>query len=386
MSVYGPLGNGDVFGLIVIFVLGLVASILIGIQLKVRATIASLFYVWHTAFLVFFLLTVSHSDAQFYFEESFVVTSDHIIGIFAIASLVSFFSVGMGLPFESINFVFSILGVVGMLFLYSAFDHLTQSSTSTQRFLAKYWLLLPSVSYWSCAMGKEPIAFLAVGLFVWSLISISQRKTAFVLGTLMMFFVRPHVAIMMVAGLAVGLILAGTKRPLLAISMIMLFITTSYFFLDSFLSIFGLGNIDEVSAYLEDRQSANQEGGGAIDVTQLGLFSRLLTYLYRPTLIEASGMLGLAAAVENLLLVFFTIYGLATYWRGQAIATMQRGAMFFYFIATWGMLSYVTSNLGIAVRQKWMLVPVGLALVFSYSNVTRITRQNSVYTIPNRRR
>lgn len=385
MSAYGPLSNSDIFGFILIFVLGLSINVFVGVQLKIRPTIVSFLYFWHTAFLFLYLFTVDRSDANFYFEESFIVQSADIIGIFAIASLVSIFSVGLGLPFENIHMIFSILGAIGMLFLYSAFAHLTKFSSPTQQFLAKYWLLLPSVSYWSCALGKEPIAFLAVGLFVWSLVAVNQRKTAFIVGTLLMFFVRPHVAILMVVGLTIGMVLAEAKRPALAITIIILFAGASYFFLNSFLELFGLGNISEMSAYLEDRQSANQEGGGAIDITQLGLVSRLMTYLFRPTLLEGSGMLGLAAGIENLILMFLAIYGITTFWRGQAVATMQRGALLCYFLATWIMLSYVTSNLGIALRQKWMLVPVGLAFAFSYSYIGRKNRHYPVYSMPNTR-
>src|SRR5690606_28877764 len=70
------------------------------------------------------------------------------------------------------------------------------------RRLATLIILLPSVSFWSSAIGKDAIAFMATGLALWAALHLKDRVWLIVTAVLLMLIVRPHIAGIMILALA----------------------------------------------------------------------------------------------------------------------------------------------------------------------------------------
>ena len=91
---------------------------------------------------------------------------------------------------------------------------------------------------------------------------------------------------------------------------------------------------------------------------------RLFSYLYRPLPNETQGFEQFAASIDNMILVLLTAVGVTAVLRAGVIRVFRNDAIaLLYGLAVAVLLSQVTANLGLAMRQKWMLFPA-LMLVF----------------------
>lgn len=118
--------------------------------------------------------------------------------------------------------------------------------------------------------------------------------------------------------------------------------------------------------YVENRQSYNMEGGGGVDIANMSLPMQLFTYMFRPLIFEARSITALAAAIDNLILLYLFVVGIyALIKKRSQNFTENRKFMWIYAILAWMILAMTTANLGIAVRQKWMFAPILIFLLIS---------------------
>ena len=135
------------------------------------------------------------------------------------------------------------------------------------------------------------------------------------------------------------------------------------------LSYAGLGDASELSDindYFEARQGHNLDGGSSVDIAGMSVPLRLFTYVFRPLLFEANGILGLVVSIENLALLLLVL--VAFFRKKGTRSNLSRFTVMFYFIfimISWFVLANTTANLGIAIRQKSMFLPMLVVLLFS---------------------
>jgi len=101
------------------------------------------------------------------------------------------------------------------------------------------------------------------------------------------------------------------------------------------------------------------DGGGAVDISSMSVPVRVATYLFRPFPHEARSIPQLAASADNLILIFVFVAVLVGIFVRRSVRQLDLN----YFALTYSalalfVLAMTTANLGIAVRQKWMFVPV----------------------------
>jgi hypothetical protein len=90
---------------------------------------------------------------------------------------------------------------------------------------------------------------------------------------------------------------------------------------------------------------------------------RAFTFMFRPLFVDAPGVTGQVASVENLVLLGFMGLALASAWRVRgALRGFRVRFNVLHALPAWIMLAEVTANLGLAVRQKTMVLPSLLAL------------------------
>lgn len=134
-------------------------------------------------------------------------------------------------------------------------------------------------------------------------------------------------------------------------------------FAGKYAGIDDITNITEVSSYIEVRQKMNVVGGGALDITSMPLPVKIFTFLFRPLPYDAHSIMSLFSSIENIILLVFFIYTLRFIRVKQNTVSNHTFLWVYVCIATF-FLSSVTANLGIAVRQKWMILPMLVYLLF----------------------
>ncbi len=137
-------------------------------------------------------------------------------------------------------------------------------------------------------------------------------------------------------------------------------------------------NLDDVGSYIEQRQQYNQEGEAGVDISQLPVPLQMATYIYRPLPHEAWSIFALLASIEVLFLIALTVLAIQNTLLGGHNRLAGRSMfLWLYLIGGTYTLATTTANLGIAVRQKWMLMPALLVLIFGAIGRTRTTRDSS---------
>ncbi|WP_354686948.1 hypothetical protein [Cupriavidus necator] len=365
---------------------GLCVVLAAGQGLGVSRLRTLLLYAWHTVFSVLYAHVVVDlgGDAIVYFHDSVAPELEFAFGTQAVSWLTRLLTYYAGFSFLGAFFVFNIFGSIGLL----AFDSALRIAGAgkgiwVQRFCTLI-ILLPSVSFWSAGIGKDAIAFMATALALWANMALARRFWLMALAVAAMFTVRPHMAAMMVLALSVAMLASArvslARRAALAGIVLAAAVAIVPFALE-YGGLSEINSADDVTAYVETRQGYNQEGGGAISIHDMSLPMQLFSYVFRPLPFEASSAFGLAASVDNVVLLLLFALGGWGMLRGRGQARLgNRAFLWSYCAMAWLSSALMTANMGISVRQKWMFLPM---LVFMLIAGMRGMRQRAaVYSNP----
>jgi hypothetical protein len=373
-----------IFSSFLVFFIGLLISVKIAKSFNFGEKKSVIIYLWHTIFCITYAKFVieNSGDAINYYENSFLPNIGYDFGTGSVTLLTSLFSSGLGLSFLGVFLVFNIFGYIGLISFAASLQVATRDKSKYINRLATLIIFLPTVSFWSSAIGKDSISFMATGLSLWAVLNLRRRFWLMATAISVIFLVRPHIAGLMVIALAVSMgiqkkvsfmqrALIGGIALLLLILMIPFALTYS-----------GLGttfSTNDIAAYIEQRQGYNQDGGGGIDISAMSPPMQLFTYLFRPLPFEANSIFAFAASIDNMVLLFLFIWGswvmIKRRKRYKQAFSENRMFLWIYSLSTWLILALTTANLGISVRQKWMFVPM---LVFLFISVIGWPRKNTI--------
>lgn len=331
-------------------------------------------YVWHTIFcILYYIYSITKgSDAVSYYLHSLYTLKEFRLGTVAVTHVTSIFSDTLNMSFGGIFLVFNLFGYIGMIAFASALRSTVAENSVKIRRAALFVILMPNLSFWSSAIGKDAISFMGAGLASWAVLNLSARYSAMVVAILAFLFVRPHMAGILLGAFSVSLIMAWHGNPIKKLMLIAIVSPVAVASVVFGLQYAGLGEatgISDVGNYFETRQGHNLDGGSSVDIAGMPIPLRLFTYLFRPLFFDSPSLIGLVASLENLffLLLFlvFTIHLL----KGRSQLSLF--PLIFYgifIIVSLFVLANTSANLGIAMRQKWMFLPMLFILMFSYIN------------------
>lgn len=365
----------------IVFVFGMVLSLAIRKYFKASVPRVLCLYLWHSIFcLIYIFYVVSNGgDALMYYQSGLSSDFSFSLGTSSVRFLSYFLVQYLGLSFLGCSFFFNVFGFIGLLAFDAALREVTWYKSRTIRIWATLIVFLPSISFWSSGLGKDSLSFLAVGLALWSALDLRHRWFLLFFSLLVMMVVRPHMAGILGLGLAGSY---GMQRSVPVIHRFVLggiAIAASAVLVPMGLSYAGLsGEVDAgaLIEYVENRQGMNLSGGSSVDIADMNIFMKLFTYMFRPLFLDANGIAGLASSVDNIILLLLFIAGSWAILRKRVrVMANDHNRMFLwlYSAIAWVVLASVTANLGIALRQKWMFVPMLIFLFLSVIGRSRVT-------------
>lgn len=280
-------------------------------------------------------------------------------------------------------FLFTYLCFWGQVLVVRAFK--VAVPEGDYRRLALLVLFLPSLLFWPASIGKEALMIACLGVIVYggALLLAPRPKLRggvyFVLGTVLILLIRPHVALMSIGGLGLALavgLLAGFRgdgaggsgrgrafRLVGLVAVIVLAGVGSTRLGETFKE-----NADGSTAGLEQATSQTSRGGSEFTPSAVTgptkLPGGLVTVFFRPFPWEARNLNSLIAGGESLILM--VLFALS--WR--RLMSLPRLALrrpFLIFCAVYVLLfaiafSYL-ANFGILARQRVQVVPVLLVFL-----------------------
>ena len=369
----------DVFSAFLVFIIGALITVSLSSLFNASRVRVLGLYVWHTLFALAYayVTTLMAADAKAYYFNSLGQLHDFRIGTRAVEYLTAIFSQGFGLSYLGTFLVFNIFGAIGLVAVDAALRHATVDKSKFVKQLALIVVLLPSMSFWTGAIGKDSVAFLATGLALWSAIHFKQRYVMMFVAVVVMFMVRPHIAGIMVSSLSIALVLSGGLTYLKIVSSVvsligLVFIVPVMF---NYIGLSGDVSVELIQENIERRQSYNQSGGGGIDISSMSLPEQMFSYLFRPLPHDAHSIFALISSIQNLiLLAVFLLFLLSLLKiRKSTILLMHpeenRWFLIIFAVVTMLVLVVTTANMGISVRQKWMFMPIFLYFFFLFMRV-----------------
>lgn len=367
---------------LLVFLAGLFISLAVGKRLRIAPRRAFLLYTWHSLFcLVYTIYAISNgADALVYYLKASNGEFMFSVGTGAVVSIATLFVTGLNLSFLGACLLFNIFGSIGLLAFDASLRAATADKSQLMRRFATLIVFLPSVSFWTAALGKDSLAFMAAGLALWCALNMRRRSLLLACSIGIMMLVRPHIAGTMVIALT-GSLVIQRKIPLaqrLMLGGVALAATAAM--IPFALNYAGVGEnagTDDLVSYVEQRQSVNTQGGSSIDIASMSLPLQLYSYLFRPLPFEATSIFALAASADNVVLLFlFIAGGIKVLKRGASTVESNRAFLWLYSLLTWVILAMTTANLGISVRQKWMFAPMLVFLFISLLGKSKHRRKS----------
>lgn len=343
-----------------------------------ESTLIWLFFYHYVLWVAYYTYAIFNpSDSQRYYNDVTIYVRNNWLDYFGTSTtFIDFlaypFAHYLNLNYESMMVLFAFIGYLGFLYFYIFFkEHVKFKHNIYGTSLLNLILFLPNNHFWSVSLGKGSVIFFGLGLFFYALGSLSTRYLAAILGGLLIYFVRPHIMFVLLIGMAVGL-LSTTKNINVFLKFVFIagVFTLLVVLYDDILKFTGLNqDFFEESTTLAHRASELSKATSGVNVQSYSVPFQLFTFWFRPLFIDAPGMLGLIVSVENLIyliiVLYFVRWDFFTFlWKGDYLV---KTAFITFIIASYP-LAQLSGNLGIAIRQKAMLMILLFFLIMYYQD------------------
>ena len=305
-----------------------------------------------------------------------VNTGRAIPGTGAVRYFTGVVNVFTGSTYIATFLVFATIAFIGQVFFLFA----TRRALTDKQFriLATTMMCSPTLVFWPSSIGKESLSLFGIGLGAYGAALLYDRQWngawPVLLGVFSVGVVRPHVAMILLLGLLVGLFArrAHTRGRaathllfLIAIVIGSMYLASASAGLVGVESLDGLGDVNDALDFAQARTSQDESRFAAARVeSPVDYPWAAVTVLFRPFPWEADSGASMISAVESIFLMLLAIRALPGLLNNSA-AFVQRGQMLYSvsFIAVFVFLFSAIGNFGILSRQRSQVIPFVLLFV-----------------------
>jgi len=280
----------------------------------------------------------------------------------------------LGFNYEMMMVLFAWMGYLGFVYAYLFFrENIPLKITVFKRFdLLTLILFFPNMHFWTASLGKGAPIFLGLMMFAYAIKKTNSRFITLILGSILIYFIRPHVFLFVAVGTLLGY-MSGKEKISFGRKLFIYIVMIGGLWLaqDQILGVVGLeGSEDLVEGFEDfsaDRTESLSSSGSGVDMASYPLPIKLFTFWFRPLFFDAPGILGLITSVENLmyLLLFVKIFkkDFITFIRNSTVVVKM--SLVIFFLTSFAM-TFVMSNLGIIMRQKSMVMYFAFFVIYYY--------------------
>lgn len=269
------------------------------------------------------------------------------------------------------SLVFSLAGFLGVYLYFRAFR--TAVPDGDVRTYGVALFLLPSLLFWSAALGKDSWMVFSLGICALGAARLLNRRrhglATLLLGLLLCGWVRPHMAFMVAVALALGFTLGRSKRPTLITPLIKLAVAALLVGSAgvALLQFQELTSQEGSTTEVIDQSLSNLERNSAIGNSEFEASSirtvadvpgGVFTTLFRPLVHEAPNPLALVSAVESLAILWLFVIRPAL-GRQLTLGSFANGYALFglLFLLIFCVGFSNVGNFGWLIRQRAQVLP-----------------------------
>jgi hypothetical protein len=262
--------------------------------------------------------------------------------------------------------LFQATGFWGLALLMRVFDELRFEFPASQNSYSWAVLFLPSLHFWTAAIGKDAPLFFAVSLAVWSSMRLRRRLIFMACAIVVMLLFRAHVALIATLCLALAAAFSRGGSLLTKAGLVTVALVGAAFTLAEVQASldFDLNQPGSFASFVERQQAALQSVGGGTSQQGSSLIVRLLSLLFRPFFFDINSLLSLVASLENVLVGAITIFFVMNWRHVVRMARLYFFVRFaiFFTVAMIVFLTITYYNVGLGLRQRVMYFPTILTL------------------------
>jgi len=305
------------------------------------------------------------------------------LGTPAMSDIVGLFYAPFGSNIYAMYLISALIGIAAVLYFVKAFA-LFQPTRSVKPY-ALLLIFLPSLSVWTCILGKDSLAVLGLALIsygyaIWLKGRNGRAVAHLVAGIVIVGVVRAHMALIGLTGVFLAEIICSSSgvrgtplgkiaRVVATLAMLYLLVPVTKDFVE----------IDEASSTavlsrMDVGTQGNQYGGSAVETPsissplQMALFfpSGVVRVLFRPFPWEANNFNAALAALENLFIAYLVLKKLK-HLPGLFVGIRRRPYSCYCLIVAFELLVLLgpTPNLGLLSRQRAQLLPFFFAFLLT---------------------
>ena len=323
------------------------------------------------------------ADAYIYYYDSYRFYQQPFgLGTRGVVHIVQWLKSTLGGSYLDYFLLFQAFGFWGIALLMRIMEELHDQLGIEQTRISYAVALLPSLHFWTAAIGKDGPMFLACTLALWAILQLRRRIPSFVMAVAIMVLFRPHIALLTVIALGIA---AATSRAVGAVGKIALLggAAVGIFLiagtLESTLQV-KINSAEAIGDFFQRQSEVTSSLAGNTAVVGASFPIRLISLLFRPFFVDAGGAFGLISSVENAFILLMVLTLLAH--RRQAIMLVRHFFPLKFAVVFAGalilLLAQVYYNVGLGLRQKTMFMPALLTLFVAVHAVVRARKQRPV--------
>jgi hypothetical protein len=322
-------------------------------------------------------------DVSMYYYDQLGIYGESGLSTVFVINFVQTMKEYFGGSFLDYFLIFQAMGFWGILFMMRAFDDIHHELGQPTYNWLYLLLFLPGLHFWTSAIGKDAPIFLAVAMCTWAAFRLQTRYLAFGAGLVLAVLFRPHIGLVALVALALTVLFSRNSSVFTRVALFVVvaggIASVGGLVSESFGGL-NISNTDAVSEFIETKSSVSEESGGDLSIVNASFPVKLISLLFRPFFVDATGLLGYVASLENVILLL--IFGTMAWRFGGALA-LARSAFFarfagLFFLMLIVLLAMVNYNVGLGLRQKMMMMPA-LLVFFAAMVAVRRVRKGMVY-------
>ncbi|WP_051931133.1 hypothetical protein [Gillisia sp. Hel_I_29] len=270
----------------------------------------------------------------------------------------------LGFSYEMMMLLYTWIGFMGFVFAYLFFKENISLDVKVFKkidFLSLI-LFLPNMHFWTASLGKGALIFLFLMIFSYSISKPKDRYMGVVISSLFIFYIRPHIFLLIAVGVIVGF-LSGKQKLNWKIKSIICSILILALSLakDKILGVVNLENSQNLVAdflkFTSNRANDLSESSSGVNMAGYSFPEKMFTFWFRPLFLDAPGILGVIVSFENLiyLLLFLKIFKRNFVQFIRTAPSNVKMSLVLFLLTSFAM-TFVMSNLGIIIRQKSMIM------------------------------
>lgn len=276
--------------------------------------------------------------------------------------------------YEMMMYLFSWLGYMGFVYAYLFFrENITVKIKVFKKIdLLTLLLFLPNMHFWTASLGKGAPIFLGLMMFAYAIKNPKSRLLILIIGSCLIYFIRPHVFLFIAVGTVLGYMSGSDKISFSRKLMIYIAMIGGIFLVqDQILAIAGLENsealVEDFQDFSEGRAYELGKSTTGVDITSYSMPLKLFTFWFRPLFFDSPGFMGFIVSIENVVYLFL----FSKIIRKDFIKFIRKSPVvvkmsLVVFLLTSVAMTFVMSNLGIIIRQKSMVMYFIFFVIYYY--------------------